>query len=94
MKLDLVAAQNKRRAQMAVAVAQAREERIKLTLLAWADGALDEATLQSELDEERDILRMEFLAIQVLTKKAAQDAANAMFKVIEDALLAGIGLVA
>lgn len=73
--------------------AQAREQRLKLLLSALADGALDENTLQSELDEERSILRMEFLAIRVLTKKAAQDAVNAMFKVIENALLEGIDLV-
>jgi hypothetical protein len=73
--------------------AAAREHRMKLLMAAWADGALDEETLEIELNEERRILRMEFLAIRVLTKKAAQDAANAMLKVIGDALLQGIDLV-
>jgi hypothetical protein len=74
-------------------VMQARERRLKLLMIAWADGALDEDTLEAELAEEQDILEMEFLAIQVMVKKAAQDAANAAFKVIGDALLKGIGLV-
>ncbi|MDZ7652653.1 MAG: hypothetical protein U5L03_08980 [Burkholderiaceae bacterium] len=75
-------------------IMQAREQRLKLLMLAWADGALDEATLEAELKEEQDILEMEFLAVQVMVKKAAQDAANAVFEVIGDALLKGIGLVA
>lgn len=74
-------------------IMQAREQRLKLLMLAWADGALDEATLESELKEEQDIVEMEFLAVQVMVKKAAQDAANAAFKVIGDALRKGIGLV-
>jgi mannosyltransferase OCH1-like enzyme len=74
-------------------IAEARARRVELLVIAWAAGDLEEETLQAELDEERDLLRAEFLAIQVLTKKAAQDAANALFDVIESALLAGIEVV-
>ena len=74
-------------------ILQARENRVKLLMLAWADQALDEASLELELQEEREIAEMELLAIEVMVKKAAQDAVNAMFKVIEDALLKGIDLV-
>lgn len=74
-------------------IMQAREQRMKLLMLAWADGALDETTLEDELKEEKSILEMEFLAVQVMVKKAAQDAVNAAFKVIGDALRKGIGLV-
>lgn len=73
--------------------ARARAKRIELLMIAWADGDLDEETFQGELDEERDLLHAEFLAIQVLTKKAAQDAANALFEVIESALLKGIDVM-
>jgi len=75
-------------------IMQAREARLKLLMDVWADGALDEETLEQELREERDILEMEFLAVRVMVKKAAQDAANAALKVIQDALLTGINLVA
>ena len=71
----------------------ARERRLGLLIVAWAAGDLDEATLQGELDEERDLLQAEFLAIQVLTKKAAQDAVNAVFDVIEAALLQGVNVI-
>ena len=74
-------------------IMQAREQRLKLLMIAWADGALDEETLEAELEEEREILEMEFLALQVLAKKTAQDAVNAVFKVITDALVQGIELV-
>lgn len=75
-------------------IMDAREQRLRLIMLAWADGALDEATLESELAEEQDILEMEFLAVRVMLKKAAQDAANAVFKIIGEALLKGITVVA
>lgn len=75
-------------------ILQAREQRLQLLMLAWADGALDEQTLEAELQEEREILEMELLAVRVMVKKAAQDAVNTVFKVIEDALIDGIALVA
>jgi hypothetical protein len=74
-------------------IMQAREQRLKLLMVAWADGALDQDTLEEELKEEQAIVAMEFHAIRVLARKTAQDAANAAFKVIGDALLKGIGLV-
>lgn len=74
-------------------IAGAREQRLKLLLVAFADGALDEQTVEEELREERSILEMEFLAVQVMVKKAAQDAANALIGTIEKALLKGIDLV-
>ena len=74
-------------------IMQAREQRLQLLMLAWADGALDEQTLEAELQEEHEILEMEFLAVRVMVKKAAQDAVNTVFSVIEDALVEGINLV-
>jgi hypothetical protein len=74
-------------------VIEAREERLRLLMEAWADGALDDESLEEELEEEKRIVRMELLAIQVLTKKAAQDAVNAFFKVIGDALKQGIDIL-
>ncbi len=74
-------------------ISAARERRMGLLMIAWAAGDLDEETLLGELDEERELIRAEFLAIQVLTKKAAQDAANAMFDVIELALVKGFAVV-
>lgn len=74
--------------------AEARQERLKLLLSALADGSLTEDTIQFELDLERLVLETELLALKVLAKKAAQDAANAFFAVIESALMKGIGLPA
>lgn len=71
-------------------IMQAREQRLRTIMLAWADGALDEATLESELKEEQAILGTEFLAVRGLVKKAAQDAALAVFRIIGEALLKGI----
>jgi hypothetical protein len=74
-------------------IAAAREQRLKLLLVALADSALDEQTVEEELREERSILKMAFLAVQVMVKKAAQDAANALIGTIEKALLKGIDVV-
>lgn len=73
-------------------IAQARKRRIQLLLLAMADGALDQQTIDDELKDERAILESEFLAIQVMTKTAAQAAANALLDIIENALLKGIDI--
>lgn len=75
-------------------VLEAREQRMRLLMAALADGALDESSLDDEFEEEKRIARMELLAITVLEKKAAQDAANAFFKVIGDALKEGISIIA
>lgn len=74
-------------------IAAAREQRLKPLLGALADGALDERTIEEEFQEERSFLKMEFLAVQAMVKKAAQDAANALIGTIEKALLKGIDLV-
>ena len=75
-------------------ILEGRERRLKLILLCWADGALDQASLEEEFEQERDTVELEFLAIKVMVKKAAQDAANAVFNVIENALFNGIELAA
>ncbi|MCR4300548.1 MAG: hypothetical protein NUV51_02980 [Sulfuricaulis sp.] len=74
-------------------IAEARKKRLELLLLAMADGALDEQTIDEELKEEKAILESEFLAVQVMVKKAAQDAANALIGTIEKALFKGIDFV-
>lgn len=52
-------------------------------MIALADGALDEQSIDSELKEEQAILEAEFLAIRGLTKKTAQDAAKAIIGTID-----------
>jgi hypothetical protein len=73
-------------------IAAARENRLLLLLEAMADGALDQQAIDEELKEERAILESEFLAVRVMAKKAAQDAANVLIGTIEKALVAGIKL--
>jgi hypothetical protein len=73
-------------------IAAARENRILLLLEAMADGALDQQAIEDELNEERAILESEFLAVRVMAKKAAQDAANVLIGTIQKALVAGITL--
>jgi hypothetical protein len=73
-------------------IAAARESRLLLLLEAMADGALDQEAIEEELNEERAILESEFLAVRVMAKKAAQDAANALIGTIQKALVAGISL--
>ena len=73
-------------------IAAARENRLLLLLEAMADGALDQQAIEEELNEERGILESEFLAVRVIAKKAAQDAANVLIGTIQKALVAGITL--
>lgn len=73
-------------------IAAARESRLLLLLEAMADGALDQQAIDQELKEERDILESELLAVRVMAKKAAQDAANVLIETIQKALIAGITL--
>jgi hypothetical protein len=73
-------------------IVEARRERLKRLMLAWADGALDEAVLERELKEERGIVESELRAVRAMAKSAAHDAAGAMFRVIDDALVDGIDL--
>lgn len=73
-------------------IAAAREKHLLLLLEAMADGALDQQAIEGELNEERAILESEFLAVRVMAKKAAQDAANVLIGTIQKALVAGITL--
>ena|SRR5437867_2728665 len=74
--------------------AAAHKKSIESLLAAFTDGKIDQATVDSELADEKRILRAELLAVQAIGKKAAQDAANAFFDVLESALVSGIrGLV-
>jgi hypothetical protein len=74
-------------------VAAARERRLKLLMTALADGALDKQAIDDELKDEQAMLEAEFLAIRVLGKKAAQDAANAVIGTITKALVKGIDII-
>ena len=74
--------------------AAAHKKSIESLLAAFTDGKIDQATVDAELADEKRILRAELLAVQAIGKKAAQDAANAFFKVLETALVDGIkGLI-
>lgn len=90
---DVVAAKAPTAKATVKAVAAARERRLKLLMVALADGALDEQAIDDELKDEQAILEAEFLAIRVLTKKTAQDAANAIIGTITNALVKGIDLI-
>ena len=72
-------------------VADAHKKSLASLLAAFTDGQIDEATLESELADEKLVFEGELLAVQAMTKKAAQDAANAFFDVIEKAVATGIG---
>lgn len=70
--------------------ADAHKKSVESLVKAFADGQIDKETFESELADEKRVLRTELLALQVITKKGAQDAANAFFNVIEGAVAAGI----
>ena len=56
-------------------------------------GDIDDAEMRSQLDDEKDTLAAVLLVCQIKAKKAAETAANAAIKVLEDAIrvaLAGI----
>ena len=72
-------------------IAEAHRKSLTSLLAAFADGKIDEPTLESELADEKLVFQGELLAVQAIAKKAAQDAANAFFDVIDKALVAGIG---
>ena len=71
--------------------AAAHKKSLESLLAAFTDGKIDKATFDSELADEKRVLQAELLAAQAITKKAAQDATNAFFDVIEKALVDGIG---
>jgi hypothetical protein len=70
--------------------AEAHKQSLESLLAAYTDGKIDRETMESELADEKRILRAELLAVQAITKKGAQDAANAFFDVIEGAVATGI----
>ena len=72
-------------------VAESHKKSLRALLSAFADGKIDEPTLESELADEKLVLQGELLALQAITKKAAQDAANAFMDVIEKAASTAIG---
>jgi hypothetical protein len=73
-------------------ILQAREPHLRSLLFAWADHALDEPTLEHELDEERDVYCAELQAVQGVDAPAAQAAASAALRAIRGALRTGIDL--
>jgi hypothetical protein len=72
-------------------VAAAHKKSLESLLAAFVDGQIDKETMESELADEKRIVQAELLAVRAIGKKAAQDAANAFFDVLENALAAGIG---
>lgn len=71
-------------------VAKAHKASLESLLGAFVDGKIDRETMEAELRDERLVVESELLAVRAITKRAAQDAANAFFEVIEEALAAGI----
>jgi hypothetical protein len=72
-------------------ISAAHKKSLASLLAAFTDGKIDQATMEAELEDEKRVLKAELLAVQAIGKKAAQDAANAFFEVIETAALKGIG---
>jgi hypothetical protein len=72
-------------------VAEAHKQSLRSLMAAFADGQIDRDTFDSELADEKRLVRAELLAMQAIGKGAAQSAANAFFDVLESALAAGIG---
>jgi hypothetical protein len=70
--------------------AAAHKKSLESLLAAFTDGKIDQATFDSELADEKRVLKAELLAVEAIGKKAAQDAANAFFDVLETALSDGI----
>jgi hypothetical protein len=70
----------------------AAEHRQSLKDLAtlFAKGEITKVELEKELADEQRVLRAELLAVQAITKKAAQDAANAFIEVIEAGVTRGV----
>lgn len=75
-------------------VAKAQKAAIESLLTAFVDGRIDRETMDGELADEKRVMRAELLAVRAISKKAAQDATNAFFDVINGALATGIrGLI-
>src|SRR6266545_322266 len=72
-------------------IAGAHKKSLESLLAAFTDGKIDKETLESELADEKRVMKAELLAVEAISKKGAQDAANAFFNVIHLALLDGIG---
>src|SRR5438128_2004423 len=70
---------------------EAHKQALRSLLAAFAAGKIDKETLDGELADEKRVLRAELLAMQAITKAAAQSAANAFFDILESAVAAGIG---
>lgn len=71
-------------------IAKAQKASLESLLTAFLDGRIDKETMEGELANEKRVLRTELLAVRAISKKGAQDAANAFFDVIEGAVAAGI----
>ena len=72
-------------------IAESHKKSLRALLSAFADGKIDEQTLEGELEEEKIVFEEDLLAVQTMTKKPAHDAANAFFAVIEQAATTTLG---
>jgi hypothetical protein len=71
--------------------AEAHKQSLQDLAEAFANRQIDKATFERELEDERRVLRTELLAVRAISKKAAQDAANAFIDAIQGAVLKSIG---
>jgi hypothetical protein len=67
-------------------IGAAREPHVKQLAAALKDGALDRASIDAELADERAFLETEFKAIHALDANAARAAARALIAAVERAL--------
>ena len=72
-------------------IAAAHKQSLASLLAAFTDGKIDQATRQSELEDEKRALRAELLGVRAISGTAAQAATKAFFDVLETAALNGIG---
>ena len=56
-------------------------------------GAIDQQTLESEMEDEAKVVEVELLALQVIAKATAQAAADAFIQVVERAIGTALGIV-
>lgn len=72
-----------------------REEQEALQDIANAriEGFIDDDEMKSQLDDEKETLAAVLLVCKIKAKKAAETAANAAIKVLEDAIRAALPLI-
>lgn len=72
---------------------QRRKERLELLALLRIQGDISQEKFESRLEDEKLVAEAEFNAIEVITKSAAQNAANAAIGVLEKAVKTAVDTI-